>query len=123
MKKLGVMLALAALGVGTVLTSAVLAAPNTKQAAVAINVATLDFKFKLSKTSVPKGSVVTFNVTNKGSTAHDFDFTTVKGGTKYIAKGQKATLKLTFKKAGSFRFVCTVPGHIKLGMAGKFKVT
>ena len=43
------------------------AAPNAPTAAVTINVTTIDFEFKLSKMSVPQGSVVTFKVVNKGA--------------------------------------------------------
>jgi plastocyanin len=123
MKRVAVALALVAIVAGAISASAVLASPGAKKAAVTVNVTASDFKFKLSKLKVAKGSTVTFKVVNKGNTAHDFDFTTVKGGTKYLAKNQKASFKVTFKKAGSYRFVCTVPRHIELGMAGKFKVS
>jgi plastocyanin len=103
--------------------SGVFAAPNKTAAAITVNVTASDFKFKLSRLSVPKGSVVTFKVTNKGNTAHDFDFASgVKGGTPYLAKGKTKSFKITFKKKGSYRFVCTVPRHVQFGMAGFFKV-
>jgi uncharacterized cupredoxin-like copper-binding protein len=119
-----VAIALAVVGVSAVglAASSVFAAPKATQAAITVNVTALDFKFKLSRLSVPKGSVVTFKVINKGNTAHDFDFAALKGGTPYLAKGKTATFKLTLKKTGSFRFVCTVPRHAQLGMAGYFKV-
>lgn len=122
MKRVGVTLALVTMAVATLAASGVLAAPNSTEAAVTVNVTALDFKYKLTKTSVPKGSVVTFKVVNKGNTAHDFDFSTLKGKTPYLAKGKTATFKLTFKKAGEYRFVCTVPRHVQFGMAGYFKV-
>jgi uncharacterized cupredoxin-like copper-binding protein len=122
MKRVGITLALLALSAAALAANGVLAAPKATAAAVTINVTMLDFRFKLSKLSVPKGSVVTFKVVNKGNTAHDFDFATVKGVTPYLAKGKTAQFKFTFKKAGSYRFVCTVPRHAQLGMAGFFKV-
>jgi uncharacterized cupredoxin-like copper-binding protein len=99
-----------------------LAAKSASKAAVTVNVTAVDFKFKLSKTSVPKGSVVTFKVTNKGNAPHDFDIPTLRKGTAYIAPGKSASFKATMSKSGSFRFVCTVPRHIELGMSGKFAV-
>jgi plastocyanin len=124
MKKIGVALALVATLAGTVAIGAVLAAPNAPRATATVTVTALDFRFKLSKSSVPTGTTVTFNVTNKGNTAHDFDFSSLKSaGTKYLQKGQKASFKVTFKKKGSYRYVCTVPRHAELGMQGKFNVT
>jgi len=108
--------ALAAVGVWA---QSALAASN---AAVTVNVTASDFKFKLSKTSVPAGSTVTFKVVNKGRTPHDFDFTTLGKGTAYLAPGKSASYKVTFKKSGSFRYVCTVPRHVELGMSGSFRV-
>jgi len=123
MRRLAITLALVAMLAASLAASVVLASPNATSAAVTVNVTELDFRFKLSKLSVPKGSVVTFKVINKGISAHDFDFATLKGGTPYLARGKTATFKITFKKVGSYRFVCTVPRHAQLGMAGYFKVT
>lgn len=96
---------------------------GSSKAAVTVNVTASDFKFKLSRTSVPKGSVVTFKVVNRGKAVHDFDFRTLGKGTALLAPGKSASYKVTFKKSGAFRFVCTVPGHIGLGMTGYFRVT
>jgi plastocyanin len=98
------------------------AASNAPTAAVTVNVTAVDFKFKLSRTSVPRGSVVTFKVVNKGSSPHDFDLPELRKGTKYLAKGKTVSLKVTFNKAGSYRYVCTVPRHIQLGMDGRLRV-
>jgi plastocyanin len=122
MRRIAITLAVVALSAGALAASGVFAAPQKTNAAITVNVTALDFKFKLSRLSVPKGSVVTFKVINKGNTAHDFDFASgVKGGTPYLAKGKTAKFKVTFRKAGSFRFVCTVPRHVQLGMSGFFK--
>lgn len=118
MKRIALLfLVAAAVGVSA---QAAAAAPT---GAVTINVTAVEFKFKLSKTSVPKGSVVTFKVTNKGNTVHDFKISTLHKGTAYIAPGKSATFKVTVGKSGSYRFVCTVPRHVELGMVGNLKVT
>jgi plastocyanin len=125
MRRIAITLVVVAMSAAGLAASGVFAAPkatNATNAAITVNVTALDFKFKLSRLSVPKGSVVTFKVINKGNTAHDFDFASgVKGGTPYLAKGKTAKFKVTFRKAGSFRFVCTVPRHVQLGMSGYFK--
>ena len=88
---------------------------------VTITVIEKEFSFKLSRTSVPVGTVVTFKITNKGLSAHDFDFSGGKG-TPFIGPGKTYTEKVTFSKKGIFRYTCTVPRHAQLGMAGTFSV-
>jgi plastocyanin len=123
MRRIAITLAVVAMSAAALAASGVFAAPNSTAAAVTVNVTATDFKFKLSRLSVVKGTVVTFKVTNKGNTAHDFDFASgVKGGTPFLAKGKTKSFKITFRKKGSYRFVCTVPRHVQLGMSGFFKV-
>ncbi len=121
MKRATLMLTIAGL-VASGLAAPGFAASNAPTAAVTVNVTAVDFKFKLSRTSVPRGSVVTFKVVNKGSSPHDFDLPELRKGTKYLAKGKTVSLKVTFNKAGSYRYVCTVPRHIQLGMDGRLRV-
>lgn len=121
MKRATLMLTIAGL-VASALAVPGFAASNAPTAAVTVNVTAVDFKFKLSRTSVPRGSVVTFKVVNKGSSPHDFDLPELRKGTKYLAKGKTVSLKVTFDKAGSYRYVCTVPRHIQLGMDGRLRV-
>lgn len=78
-----------------------------------------EFKFTLTKKTVPKG-VVSFHVLNKGNIPHDFKIAGHK--TKLLSPGQSQTLKVTFKKAGSYPFLCTVTGHAVAGMKGVLKV-
>jgi plastocyanin len=120
-KRVALVLAVAGLGTSA-LAGPGFGASEASTAAVTINVTAVDFKFRLSKMSVPRGSVVTFKVVNKGKSPHDFDIPELRKGTKYLAKGKTATLKVTFNKAGSYRYVCTVPRHIQLGMDGRLRV-
>jgi uncharacterized cupredoxin-like copper-binding protein len=89
-------------------------------AAVTVNVAASEFKFKLSKSTVKHGKV-TFKVTNKGSIQHDFKINGKK--TPLISPGKTATLVVTFTKPGKYRYLCTVLGHAEQGMQGTLKVT
>ena len=78
-----------------------------------------ELKFTLSKKSSAKG-VVSFKVTNKGALEHDFK---ISGKvTKKLKPGTTATLRITFKKGGKFKYLCTVPGHAAAGMRGTFIV-
>jgi uncharacterized cupredoxin-like copper-binding protein len=108
--------------VGAAVAVAVPATAATTQHAAkttTITVAMSEFKFKLSKPSAPKGTVV-FKVKNKGSVAHDFKIHGKK--TPLVKPGKSATLKVTFTKTGKFPYLCTVPGHAASGMKGTFTI-
>ena len=78
-----------------------------------------ELRFTLSKRSVPKGAV-TFAVRNRGKLRHDFKIAGER--TPLLGSGKRATLKVTFKKEGRFRYLCTVPGHAAGGMKGTLVV-
>ena len=78
-----------------------------------------EFKYTLSKKTVPKGAV-TFNVVNRGKIRHDFKILGKK--TKSLATGKRQKLSVTFRKAGRYQFVCTLPGHAAAGMRGTLTV-
>jgi uncharacterized cupredoxin-like copper-binding protein len=107
---------------GALLCVAVPATAATQQKAATttnVTVTMTEFKFKLTKTSAPKGTVA-FKVVNKGKLAHDFKINGKK--TKLVAPGKSATLSVTFAKAGKQAYLCTVPGHAAGGMKGTFTV-
>ena len=83
-----------------------------------MTVTATEFHFKLSKTSVPHGSV-TFTLVNKGKLAHDFKIAGKR--TKLLTRGKSTTLTVTLKK-GTYTYLCTVPGHSAGGMKGKLIV-
>jgi len=101
----------------------VLAAPalgaRAHSTAAAVTVTATEFKFKLSKLTVPHGSV-TFTVVNKGKVAHDFKIAGKK--TALIKPGKSAKLAVTLK-AGKYPYLCTVPGHAAAGMKGTLRAT
>jgi uncharacterized cupredoxin-like copper-binding protein len=78
-----------------------------------------EFKFIVKPKTVKKG-VVTFKIANKGALAHDFKIAGKK--TKQLAKGKTATLRITFKKAGKYAYLCTLPSHAAAGMKGVLTV-
>jgi uncharacterized cupredoxin-like copper-binding protein len=74
-----------------------------------------EFKFAV-KPKTAKVGVVVFAVANKGSISHDFRIAGRK--TPVLAAGKSGTLKVTFKKAGRYPFLCTLPSHAAAGMKG-----
>ena len=113
-------LTLALFAVVAALLYAPLASPNASaQQTTTVTVTMKEFKFTLSKTSVPHGTV-TFKLVNKGSLGHDFKIAGKKS--KLIGKGKSGTFTVTLSK-GSKPYLCTVPGHAAAGMKGTLKVT
>lgn len=78
-----------------------------------------EFHFQLSVKSVARGPV-TFVVTNKGTVPHDFKI--AGKTTPLINPGSSKTLKVIFKKAGKYPYLCTVSGHAAAGMKGTLVV-
>jgi uncharacterized cupredoxin-like copper-binding protein len=92
---------------------------QTQNGGVPLTVTATEFKFKLSKASVPHGNVVV-TVVNNGKVAHDFS---ISGKTSPLVSPGKST-KFTVKlEAGTFDYLCTVPGHAGAGMKGTLAVT
>jgi uncharacterized cupredoxin-like copper-binding protein len=106
----------AAFAVGSTTGAAQPAAPA---ATTVVNVSMYEMGFKLSKRIVPRGTVL-FRVVNSGEVEHDFRIT--GKGTSMLDAGERATLKVVFKKRGKFSFLCTVEGHAVAGMIGKLTV-
>ncbi|HZO96333.1 MAG TPA: plastocyanin/azurin family copper-binding protein [Gaiellaceae bacterium] len=78
-----------------------------------------EFRFKLSKRVVRRGTVV-FSIRNRGALPHDFKVHGKK--TKLLSPGKSATLRVVFKKAGRYPYLCTVSGHAAAGMKGVLRV-
>jgi uncharacterized cupredoxin-like copper-binding protein len=78
-----------------------------------------EFKFKVSRASVARGTVV-FKVVNGGALPHDFKIAGKK--TKLLAPGKSQTLRVVFRKAKRYPYLCTVTGHAAAGMKGTIRV-
>ncbi len=94
-------------------------APHAHAASTTVTVKETEFHFALSRTSVPRGTVV-FKLKNAGHLAHDFKINGKKS--KLLQPGRSTTLTVTFGKAGKYPYTCTVPGHASAGMKGKLTV-
>jgi uncharacterized cupredoxin-like copper-binding protein len=115
--------ALVALGIAAlVLVPAATARPDrqTSSSATTIQVKAGEFFFRLSMKSIARPGKVTFAVKNAGHVVHDFKINGRK--TSLIQPGRTARLVVTFRKKGSYRYLCTVDSHASLGMKGTFTV-
>jgi len=111
-------LALLVTAIGLVLAPVATSKPAAPTATTVL-VTAKEFKFTLSKRSVPKGAVV-FKVKNSGKLPHDFKISGKK--TAMIKPGATATLRVTLTK-GAKAYICTVPGHAPAGMKGSLRAT
>jgi uncharacterized cupredoxin-like copper-binding protein len=93
---------------------------HTTAAVKTVQVKGGEFFFRLSTKSIAKPGKVTFVFKNIGHVLHDFKINGKR--TPLIRPGKTARLVVTFKKKGSYRYLCTVPGHAEAGMKGAFKV-
>jgi uncharacterized cupredoxin-like copper-binding protein len=93
--------------------------PGAHAAKAKVAVTAKEFKFTLKPTSARHGSV-TFTIKNAGKIDHDFKIAGKK--TAKIKRGKSATLTVKLKK-GSYKYLCTLPGHAASGMKGTFKVS
>jgi plastocyanin len=92
---------------------------SAKAPAIVVRVVAKDFGFSLSRRIVPVGRV-RFIVVNKGVVGHDFALGSRK--TAVLRPGGSASIEITFTRAGSYPYRCTVPGHAALGMKGVLTV-
>ena len=130
-KQIGVVLAMIIAGCGLYATLA--SASSTPKAATKVTsssvvtknvtVTMTDYRFKLSFVGPYKRGVkYVFKTVNKGNALHNFDLQKVKAG-KIIPGGKTYTFPVIFKGAArKVQFICDVPRHAELGMAGKLTV-
>jgi plastocyanin len=104
------------------LYAAVASAQSHSSKAVVVTVTMTNYHFKFSKaTGYKHGVAYTFKTINKGTAPHNLDFQGVKAG-KIILPGKTVSFTVTFKKAKKYQYLCDVPRHAELGMAGLLKV-
>jgi plastocyanin len=106
-------LALAAAGVAL--------APAHASTVQRVTVKMTEYHFKLSTGTVHRGTVV-FTILNKGQIQHDFSIQKLQKVSALVQPGQKTTMRVTFKKAGTYYYLCTVGAHVQYGMSGNLHV-
>jgi plastocyanin len=97
-------------------------APAQPEAVTHVTVTMTEYHFRLSVNHVKKGTVV-FTVVNKGQLPHTFEIQRLQRITPLIQAGHKAVLRVPFRKAGTYYYLCTVGAHVQYGMFGNLRVT
>lgn len=90
-------------------------------AGITVTLKAQDIKFDLKEIKAKANQPIVINYVNEGTLEHNFivkDFN-VK---ETIPAGGKKTITFKPTKAGTFDFVCDVPGHTEAGMVGKLIV-
>jgi plastocyanin len=100
---------------GTALAVAVSALAGSAAPAQRVVVDMSEFKFVLKPRTARPG-VVVFALANKGNIGHDFRIAGKKSAV--LAAKRNGTLRVTFRKAGRYPFLCTLPSHAAAGMKG-----
>lgn len=118
--------ALCTAGLVVALAAAVPSAPAQDRSAHAtvtrVTVKMYEYRFALSVRKVRAGTVI-FTVVNKGQLAHDFGIEKLQKTSSLVQPGGHTTLRVTFKKPGSYYYLCTVGAHVQYGMHGNLTVT
>jgi glucose/arabinose dehydrogenase len=105
---------------GAVSIVAALAAARPIATPLTVNVDARDFSFALSRRSVPKPGTIRFVVRNRGASPHNFVIAGKR--TRILEPGKSEVLTVRLGKVGLISFACSLPGHAKLGMEGRFAV-
>jgi plastocyanin len=114
--------AAAVLAAAGVLAGPGLSKPGAVRPTTKLTVVMSEYKFVLSKKSVPYGTVLV-TLVNKGTIDHNMVFNGpfVYLRTPLITPGETYHFKLVLKKPGSYPFVCAP--HFELGMVGALRAT
>ena len=123
-----VLLLLAAPVVLLVASACAASAPPAAGAALQPEQVTLtgtdDFRFNPSTVTVKAGQPLQVTFQNSGEILHDF--TAQQGLAKPVTileqGGQSGTATITYDKPGTYKFLCSQPGHDQLGMHGTITV-
>jgi uncharacterized cupredoxin-like copper-binding protein len=103
-------------------------AASAKSKAVTVTVTLKEFSVTLSRSSVPAGTPVRFNVVNEGKMTHELvlepagleDEPMEQNGAatelEDIEPGTSRTATWTLPNAGGYDLACYVPGHFEAGM-------
>jgi manganese oxidase len=92
-------------------------APQQQQVHLTVN----EWRFEPKQLQLPLGRPVTLVLDNDGHLEHDVTIPAL-GVQLKAAAGKSATQTVTASKAGTFDFVCSLPGHKEAGMQGQVTV-
>ena len=114
------LIAQAAFGGSSDVNDAALSAESTEAEENAVTVELGDLFIKPTEITLAPGDA-SITVRNNGGTQHDFTVTGLTG-TELLDPGTEETIALSGLGAGSYDFICSVPGHADGGMKGVITV-
>ena len=114
-------LCLAAAGVALAAAGAALAVPARAATVQHVTVKMTEFRFRLSTSTVRTGTVV-FTIVNRGQIPHDFSIQKLQRVSALVQPGHTTTMRVTFKRGGTYYYLCTVGAHVQYGMSGNLHV-
>jgi manganese oxidase len=91
------------------------------QTAPEVHLAVKEWSFQPSTLQLPVGKPVTLVLDNKGQLDHDVTIPSL-GISLKAPSGRSVAQTVTADKAGSFAFLCSIPGHKEAGMQGQVEV-
>ena len=86
-----------------------------------VTVKMTEYRFRLSTNTVHKGTIV-FTILNKGQLPHTFAIQKLQKVSSLVQPGQSTTMRVTFRKPGTYYYLCTVGAHVQYGMFGNLHV-
>jgi plastocyanin len=104
------------------LAFAAIAAPAQPAVTTKVTVTMTEYHFRLSVNHVRKGTVV-FTIVNKGEIPHTFSIRSLQRTSPVVQAGKRTVMRVTFRKAGKYYYLCTVGAHEQYGMFGNLRVT
>jgi uncharacterized cupredoxin-like copper-binding protein len=89
-----------------------------------VQISESEFKLTPSNVTLSKPGTYEFRAVNNGSVTHalEIEGNGVEEETEDIDPGKSATVKVTFKGAGSYEMYCPVDDHKNKGMEGKITI-
>ena len=86
-----------------------------------IVVTATEFGFSPSEIAATAGESVNFVLVNEGRATHDLSIPDL--GLRIVANsGEQATTGVIIDSAGTYQFICSIPGHAAAGMTGTIEV-
>lgn len=115
-------------GLAVVLLAGLVAMANRQPApaasgATGITIVATEMRFSPNRIDVRVGQPITITIVNQGNERHDLAFAAgsmrdLQGIETLTMPGATTRLTLTFDRAGTYPFLCTLPRHAVSGMTG-----
>ncbi len=109
--------------IGLALAGGVLAADRAIDARLPhVKVVARDTRFEPADVTIRAGEWVVVEVTNEDQVVHDWMVEGVPNVDVPVRPGETATLRFVLATPGSYRILCSIPGHAEAGMTGTLTV-